>query len=380
MITAFVIIFIAYFLVITWCLWGFYKLPIATSEKQPPKTHFTIIVSFRNEAEQLPNLLQSLSAIDYPKDHFEILFINDASEDKGEEIIKEYFSTITLPIQYSILQNNRVSAAPKKDAITRAIKDAQNPWIVTTDADCQVPSKWLQLANATIQKLNPTMICGPILFETDGSLLGSFQLLEGLSLQGVTMGAFGWNIPLLANGANLMYKKEAFIAVQGYEGNNHIASGDDVFLLEKIQEHYSKQVHFLKHKEAAVITQGETNLRAVVAQRVRWAAKTSEQKRVGTKLIGAITFLANVFFILALFGIANGRYHNYEYSSLCTAYVFQKIVLDLLLVTLLADFFKKPFSIFHFLGNAFLYPMVTVWVVIKSFFGGYEWKGRIFQK
>ena len=381
MILIFTIVCIAYLFAIGWCIYGFVKLPLCASEEVLPKAHFTIIIPFRNEAQQLPKLLKSLTTVDYPTNNFEIIFVNDASIDSGEEIIDTYFSNqATRAIDYTILQNCRKSASPKKDAITMAVQRAKYAWIVTTDADCQVPIKWLQLANTTINKKDPVMLCGPILMDTDRSLLGSLQFLEGLSLQGVTMGSFGWQTPLLANGANLMYRKEAFVSVHGYEGNNHIASGDDIFLLEKVQQKYSGKVHFLKHREAAVVTQVESHLRAVIEQRVRWSAKTSQQKEIRTKFFGLIVFFANLFFVIALFGISNARHYNYEYSSLYLVYIFQKIVLDIVLVIILADFFKKPFSIIHFLANSFLYPMVTLWVVIKSLFGSYHWKGRNFRK
>jgi hypothetical protein len=37
----------------------------------------------------------------------------------------------------------------------------------------------------------------------------------------------------LCNGANLAYKKTVFTELNGFQGNENIASGDDIFLFEK---------------------------------------------------------------------------------------------------------------------------------------------------
>ena len=41
-----------------------------------PKTAFTIVVPFRNEKENLPNLLYSISLLDYPKELVEVILVD----------------------------------------------------------------------------------------------------------------------------------------------------------------------------------------------------------------------------------------------------------------------------------------------------------------
>ena len=43
------------------------------------------------------------------------------------------------------------SGSPKKDAIQLAIQQARSPWILTTDADCILPSNWFKTYDAFIQ-------------------------------------------------------------------------------------------------------------------------------------------------------------------------------------------------------------------------------------
>jgi cellulose synthase/poly-beta-1,6-N-acetylglucosamine synthase-like glycosyltransferase len=45
------------------------------------RTRFTIIVPFRNEAANLPLLLDSISKLHYPKERFEVILVDDESEE-----------------------------------------------------------------------------------------------------------------------------------------------------------------------------------------------------------------------------------------------------------------------------------------------------------
>lgn len=358
----------------TWILIGLMKHPYFRSKRSNPKIKFSLIIPFRNEAENLPRLLTSLRKLNYPTSHFEILFVNDDSEDASQEIILAGLADTA--ISYQLFQNERYSNSPKKDAISLAIKKAEYNWIVTTDADCRVPRIWLQYLSEFIVTNKPKMVCGPVLFETDATLLRQFQFWDGLSLQAATIAGFGWKWPILSNAANLAFKRNAFFEVNGFEGNNHLASGDDVFLMEKLLKLYPQRVHYLKNSEAAVITQPVDSLKKLVMQRIRWASKTSKNKNIGTRLLGGIVFLGNIGFIIAFIScfIYPMEAHFFAF------FLLLKLTADTLVLAMTTCFFKKSMlSPFLFPCN-FSYPFVVVWVFLNSWNGSYEWKGRNFRK
>jgi glycosyltransferase involved in cell wall biosynthesis len=99
------------------------------------RTRFTIIVPFRNEAANLPLLLDSISKLHYPKERFEVILVDDESE--------EVFSPHCSLFNIRIIKNNRVSNS-LKDAISTAIPFVSSEWIITTDADCVVPKTGYQ--------------------------------------------------------------------------------------------------------------------------------------------------------------------------------------------------------------------------------------------
>ncbi|MBX2826774.1 MAG: glycosyltransferase [Flavobacteriaceae bacterium] len=363
-----------YLTTLLWLLLGYFKLATFRPKKTPPEIRFTILIPFRNEAKSIPELLGSLSRLAYPKDFYEVIFINDDSDDNGVELLEA--SRRDVKFNFRILQNERVSQSPKKDALRLGLRKAKHEWILTTDADCLIPVKWLEYFNQCIVEQHPEMICGPVLYRNGASVLGQFQVLDGLSLQLVAMGSFGWHAPLLNNGANLAYKKSAFEEVDGYSGNDHIASGDDVFLLEKMKTAFPKGVYFLKHPDAAVKTEPEGTWSQAIQQRIRWASKISEQKNPWVKWVGAGVFISNLFFLAALLGFSffprSGEYY--------LAFIFMKFSFDVLALTLMASFFNKRLPIFTTVVSILAYPFIVMTVIFGSLNGPYQWKGRTHSK
>lgn len=380
------ILFALYFLSMVWVIVGFQKLktyvPNPEALQDSNHTGFTIVIPFRNEVDQLPKLISSLAHIKYPKDAFEVLLVDDESSDLGVRVIHSELLRLSgvlqtkLLLDCTVLPNKRVSGSPKKDAINTAICVAKYDWIITTDADCEVPKNWLKKYDQLIREQHPKMVCGPVVFSHDDSITQKYQFLDGLSLQGVTMSGFGWNTPILCNGANLAYAKEAFIEASGFSGNDHLASGDDIFMLEKMKRIFPKRIAYLKHRDAIVQTVSETSWDQVVNQRVRWASKTSQQKSWGTKLFGVLIFLTNIAVVICFLSMFFWPLKG----AFLMAILAQKLLVDILVLTMTASFFKKPMSMMSTLFTVVIYPIITILVVFKSFSGTYTWKGRIFKK
>jgi cellulose synthase/poly-beta-1,6-N-acetylglucosamine synthase-like glycosyltransferase len=357
---------------------GFVKMNEFKPEKTAPNTRFSVIVPFRDEAENLPQLLKSIIALEYPKALVEFILVNDGSADTSVQTVKKVLDTI-LPkneitlTKIHIINNIRFSSSPKKDAISTAIAIAKNNWMLTTDADCILPKKWLLTLDQFIQKNKPEMVVAPVNYSAKNSFLEQFQLLDFMSLQGTTIGGFGIGFPFLCNGANLAYKKEAFLKLNGFEGNNTIASGDDIFLFEKFLAADKKGVQFLKSKDAMVSTFPVKTIANLIQQRVRWASKTSNIKSFAVKGIGILVFLINLSVIFSLF-LSNDIW-------ILLLPLFLKITIDLFLFVPTMRFYNPKKSFLKWVVcSSILYPFFSVLIVLKSFFSTYNWKGRKFKK
>nr|WP_305069978.1 glycosyltransferase family 2 protein [Flavobacterium covae] len=245
---------------------------------------------------------------------------------------------------------------------------------MTTDADCTVNKNWLTTYDAFIQKNSPKMVVSGVLFNPVESFLQNFQYLDLLSLQGVTIGSFGNDQAFMCNGANFCYQKSFFNKLKGFDGNEEIASGDDVFLLQKGVKRDSKNIYFLKNKLATVYTKPEPTLRKVFNQRVRWASKTGNYESIYSKQLGLFVFLMNLSLILLLFG-----YFFLDFSVKLMIMVFSiKFLIDYILFRISAQYFEKPLK--YLTLSVFLYAFFSSFVAIYSLFGQYHWKGRKFMK
>jgi len=77
MIFVFILILFVYCLTIGHLIYGFNQVKNYKSNDVSPKTFFAIVVPFRNESHHLPMLLESFKQLDYPKELFEIILIDD---------------------------------------------------------------------------------------------------------------------------------------------------------------------------------------------------------------------------------------------------------------------------------------------------------------
>lgn len=375
MVLASFICILFYLILIALLIYGFNKLDSFYLEDIKTKTTFTVVIPFRNEAENLPNLLESVHNLAYNKQLYNIFFIDDASEDASVKIINAFIKK-TEAKNISILNNKRITNSPKKDAITTAITSAKNKWIITTDADCVLPKYWLDSFDAFIQKNNSECIAAPVSYHKANSFLKQFQLLDFLSLQGATIGGFGINRPFLCNGANFAYKKSLFLSLNGFENNFNIASGDDIFLLEKALKKNKKKVHYLKTEKAIVFTKPQQNWSQLVSQRKRWAAKTTSYSNGFGRLTGFIVLLANVCLIVCL---TLAILQLFSFKTLLYLMVLKSSV-DFLLLYKTSQFFKQVKQLNIFIFSSLLYPFFSVYIAFSSIFKSYKWKGRTFKK
>lgn len=327
---------------------------------------YSILIALRNEKENLPSLFTSLKTLSYNTQKFEIIFINDHSDDGSyEQLIQFQKENIELDIQ--CLQN---IGNGKKNAITLGVNTAKHDWILTTDADCILPKKWIAAYDTLLQKENLFYISGPVALKKERSFLHQFQEIEFLGLQGTTIGSFAIGKPFMSNGANSCYQKQLFQKTNGYDGNQNISSGDDVFLLEKIRSKHPEKTGFINSRDAIVLTYPESSWRSLFNQKIRWAAKATLYKNKIGIFIGGIVFITNLLLILLCI-------IDWKVALLLYAV---KLIADTFLASKAAVFFQQKIKPSTYLKSSLLYPFFSVTVFILSQIRGFEWKGRALKK
>jgi len=363
-----------YVVFISQLIFGFNKVKSFERTHEKPKTTFSIVVPFRNEEKNLGKLLQSISNLNYPVELFEIIMVDDFSEDASERVYIKWRMENGL-IHSTLLENLRLSNSPKKDAISRAIPIVKNEWIITTDADCTMNKNWLLTLDNFIQKNTVEMVVGAVVYKTKNNWFHHFQQLDLLSLQGTTIGSFGIGKPFMCNGANFAYTKKFFNELGGFGGINKQASGDDVFLLQKAILNHSEKVHYLKNTAFIVKTKPENDLFKLFMQRIRWASKTTSYKNTYAKLLAVAVLLMNLSLVVE-FALWMFDYLNWH---ILLGVFSIKYGIDYILLYKSNTYLRKRGFLLP-LASSLIYPVFSSLVGIYSLFGNFTWKGRTFSK
>ncbi len=339
-----------------------------------PSTPVSIVVAARNEAENISALLNSLQFQKYPQDLFEVIIVDDHSEDDTVSIAKKHSFIRKKIILLSEYIQNKERYSFKKAAIEFALKNATGKLIITTDADCTMKPEWLMNFVSFYEKNDYKMIAAPVNFHKETNLLEKFQSLDFIGMMGVTGAGIKNRFMRMCNGANLAYEKEVFYEVDGFEGNEEKASGDDMFLMHKIVEKYPEGIGFLKQKEATVFTYAKPDVKSFYQQRLRWATKNADYDDLRVLLINAVVFFTCFCFFTSIIFL-----------------VFSPLLLGINILIILigkgvADYFFLS-KMSHFFGRKDLMKMFfpsllmhTTYIftigMAANFIKKYEWKGR----
>jgi len=357
--------------------YSFLLLRYALSWKRAPQfvpqekanVRISVIVPARNEEARLGECLESLCAQSFPQAQFEVLVIDDHSEDATAEIASRYSDR--LPLRVLKLSELPGCAQGKKAAVTLGVRQAQYELIVATDADCRAGAEWLTLLAAFFAQHAPKMIIGPVLFHREKNFFGHLQSLEFSALALVAGAAALEGKALLCNGANLAYAREVFEEVNGYSGDAQ-ASGDDVLLLQRVLKKYPQGVKYIKHPAAAVFTEPQRSGRAFFDQRKRWVSKFSAYRL--PRLIMTAMLVYGMSFLIVLCGALALLHAALVWPFLLLVVV--KAGVDFLFLSLAASFFSRPRPLRFYLPAQLLYSFYVLAVTAGGIGGGYSWKGR----
>ena len=354
--------------------YGWFKLKaFLADDLQTHNTRVSIIIPARNEEKNIGLLLDDLLAQSYSHNLFEVLIVDDHSDDHTAEIVNTFFQQNKTHLQGKLIMQNadEQTTSYKKKAIEHAIQLSTGSLIITTDADCRLNPKWLETIIDFYEKEKPKMIVGPVGFQHEVSFFEKMQSVEFLSLIAITAGSIKIGKPLMCNGANLAYEKQAFRDAGGF-GNDNFSSGDDVFLLFRIKKIFgNKAIRFLKSRDAVVYTEAKKTLSDFIHQRTRWASKNKAYD-YNIILVSATVYFANLIICI---GLIVSLFFPPLHSVIIIA-LFIKIIIDLPILVGIVNFVKRTGIFIYAVPLVFLYPFYIVLTGALGILGNYNWKGR----
>lgn len=363
----------------------------------------SVIIPVRNEAENILFLLQDLEKQTYPKHKFEVIIADDDSTDDTLKIVQEFQKNTNINLIINQLPPKTNNTSPKKRAIDSSIKLATGQLITTTDGDCRVGQKWLEnIANFQAQTGAYLVSCAVTFLPSSGtppasmpstslrhplstsvsersrrhreySIINNTQIIEFASLVGSGACAMFIQKPNMCNGANLTYLKSVFYEVDGFAGNEDLASGDDEFLMHKIAAKYPDKVKFLKDQNTIVETHAHASWRSFYNQRKRWASKWKHYNNWQTTALAVFVFMANLVVPLT-FG-----FWLFDFISTQNLFVVLslKFSAEFIFLSLVISFLRKKSLIWLIPFVQIIYPLYVVFFgLVAQKQGEYMWKGR----
>src|SRR5688572_12085088 len=362
----FIILFVLYSILIVYYWLSWKSIPGFVFSPRKPQTMISIVIAARNEEGNIAHLLGSLEQQTYPKELFEVIVVDDHSTDTTAQVVRQFPG-----VKLVSLIDDYINSYKKK-AIETGIGAATGSLIVTTDADCSCKPGWLDTIAAFYEEKKPVLIVAPVVIDCNNSVLKIFQALDFMVLQGITAAAVFKKKLSMCNGANLAYEKEVFNAVNGFDGIDQIASGDDMLLMHKIWKKYPDGVHYLHSRDVIIASQPMLTWKDFFNQRIRWASKTRfySDKRIIAVLL--LAYLFNSWFLVL--GIAG--FFNYQYWLYLAVGLIVKTAIEFPFFRSLCMFFDKTWAMKMFFFFQPLHILYTIVAGLFGQFGKYSWKGR----
>lgn len=320
----------------------------------------SVIIPFRNEEENIAGLLEALKGQMY--DNFEVIAVNDSSTDSSVGVATQNkFSNV------AIINS---TGAGKKAAIETGIAVAQGEIIVTTDADCIMNAHWLEGIAKVFANENVVFGFGGVGIRSSRNFFSRMQAVEFASLIGSGAATAALGYPTMCNGANLAFRKSTFAKVKGYEGNRHIASGDDEFLMRKVQNHFPDGIRFIPYKTSTVTTFAKPSLAEFFNQRLRWAAKWRHNKSVFTIALALFIFIVQLSILAAYASLF------FSFSYVISLLLLVRLTFESSFIIRVCRFTGVRYSWLAFLALQIVYPFYVLVVGILANFVTPSWKSR----
>lgn len=255
----------------------------------------SILVPARNEADRIAYVLRDLIEQDYPESLVQILVINDHSEDGTVEVVQKIGSERVSC--YSLDQ-----AYGKKAALAYGVSWATGSWIITVDADVRMGRQWLRALMTTAQNPEIHALAGPVAYylPDNPKVLEALVALDNAGMQGLTAVGIETGHWILANGANLAFRRSTVESMGGYHTQPGISSGDDVLLLQNIHNTMPGSLSYVLSPNAMVWTEPPANWKVFWDQRLRWAGKSNAYPHHGLKYVQALAWLTSAQAMVSL--------------------------------------------------------------------------------
>ncbi len=325
----------------------------------------SIIVAARNEEKNIGNCIRSLKKINYPKDRYEVILINDNSTDLTKSIMLKETQDSDEFILLDTIDYINPNLIGKVNALAYGISKSRGELYMMTDADCEIPENWV-LETSRYLYDNVGLICGFTKVDFRGSLFSKLQSIDWIYLQSIASSSSGINFELSCIGNNLTVSSDAYKTIGGYD-NLKFSVTEDLALMRRIKKENKFKILFPVNPNCLVKTEACKNFSELYRQKKRWFKGGIGINWLGY-ILGIELYASN---ILILFGFLFLGLEVYLLT------VLFKIISELLIII---PVYRK----FNYKGLLRYFPLFQIYFALIglllpfTFITGskIEWKGR----
>jgi len=347
-------------------------------EKEPDKPGdevknpqpLSVIIPVRNESEHLPGLLDDLVKQSYPGELWEVIFVDDHSEDGSVSVLEALLQSRVPEGRYFYVLSLPAEKSGKKAALSFGIDHAKHKRIIQVDADCNLGPRFLA-SHIFFQNQHPSDLTAGLVStgKGKGNFLEIFERLDLLSLIGVAAGSFGAGRPMMCSGANLSYSRELYQETRSFDPEHTIPSGDDMFLMIGARK-LGRKLTFTTNRDSLVLTRPAKNFRSLLAQRIRWGSKSRRYGMIDIQFLAILVSLTNLsVFLMPLWMIIYTEW----WPWLAGALLF-KTLADFLLLHRITGLTGQRSDLRLFIPVTLCYYPFFLISVIGGLLGKSEWK------
>lgn len=327
----------------------------------------TIVVPFRNIQCEINSVdadfvafLQSLKSVsDYVE---EVILVNDHSTDAA------LVSAASFHMNNWKLLSLQNGIYGKKAALDLGIQEAKTEYIWTLDSDVELVNfnsiRFREFQN----NLKEDLVILPVFMKKGKRLLEILQVNEWRYMQLLTKVSAQLKMPMMCNGANLIFKRSVFL--QHINAHCSVSSGDDLFLMSHVLKSKGQIGLCWKGFTDVEITPVQT-IHEAINQRLRWAGKMTKLPFTRSAILHFIFAFFSALHAAAVIGIF---FPSIQKMSL--AFLLLKISFEAIGVLNVFPNRMKGKEIIVLVAQMLLYPFFSLFIFITSLFFVPKWKGR----
>lgn len=298
---------------------GGYMYYLEASNYLPPQLEtypmVSIMVPAHNEAVVISQTVRSLLNLDYPKDRYEIIVINDNSSDNSAKLLENISSKNPDRKLKIINTDNIIGGKGKSNALNIGFKECSGEYIVIYDADNTPDRSALRLL---VSEIVSAPLLGAVIgkFRTrnkDASLLTRFINIETLAFQWMAQ-AGRWKALKLCTipGTNFIIRRSILEDIGGWDTK---AVAEDTEISIRIY----RMGYYIKFLPQAVTWEQEPQtVKVWFNQRTRWVKGNIYvliknmplllDRKAGQVRFDICYFIATYFFMLSALVISDGTF------------------------------------------------------------------------